>query len=142
MRITSVHKMEGGEISSYPKWYYESKARASKKKICHYCGKDLPKGKRSYCSEECKRHWQCWAGICSLRTNSIRREIHKKFEFACTECGEVFSQTFESGVEVPRFYGEVHHIIPLHEGGLDVFDNLTLLCTECHKQKHAGNKNI
>lgn len=67
----------------------------------------------------------------------MRREVHKKFGFACTECGKVFSQTLESGVEVPRFDGEAHHIIPLCEGGADVFENLTLLCSECHKKKHA-----
>jgi len=136
MREISVHRIKNGQLYDYPEWYYDSIKLARKKKICRYCGKPLPKGERTYCSFECKRHWQCWAGINSLRTNGVRREIHKKFGFACTKCGEIFSQKFESGVEVPRFYGEVHHVIPLHKGGEDEFNNLTLLCPKCHKEEH------
>ena len=31
----------------------------------------------------------------------------------------------------------VDHIIPKSEGGLDVFENLQAICTDCHKQKTA-----
>lgn len=138
MRETSIHRIEGGEVYEYPQWYYDSKDEAKRKHICHYCGQPLPKGKRAYCSEDCRTHWVNWAGINSLKTNSLRREVHKKYGFACTNCGEVFCQTHESGVDIPRFYGHVHHIVPLHEGGLDVFKNLTLLCEDCHKAVHGG----
>jgi hypothetical protein len=31
---------------------------------------------------------------------------------------------------------EIHHIIPLSKGGTNKFDNLQILCKQCHKDKH------
>ena len=31
---------------------------------------------------------------------------------------------------------QIHHIIPLAEGGKHTFSNLRLLCKECHRQQH------
>jgi hypothetical protein len=135
-RETSIHRIEGGSIHPYPKWYYESKDKAFKSGICFYCGIALQKTRGNFCSEECRKKWVNWASIRSLKTTGVRREVHKKFGFACTKCGLVFSQRLPSGIEVPRFYGNVHHIVPLENGGSDVFDNLTLLCRDCHKIIH------
>jgi hypothetical protein len=136
-RETSIHRIINGEIYDYPKWYYRSKDEAKKNHICYYCGNKTTNNRSTFCSKDCKTHWLNWAGINSLRTNSVRREIHKKFEFACTNCGLMFYQEFPSGVKVPRFYGERHHIIPLENGGLDTFDNQTLLCRDCHDAFHS-----
>jgi 5-methylcytosine-specific restriction endonuclease McrA len=124
------------EYHEYPEWYYEDKAKCTREKKCHYCGGELPEGKRTYCSIECKMNYNNWAGIVSLRTNSMRREVHKKFHFACTNCGEIFFSELKSGIRIPRFWGEAHHIIPLENGGIDDFKNLTLLCKDCHKLAH------
>ncbi len=35
-------------------------------------------------------------------------------------------------------YLEVHHLIPLAEGGLDSLENVVALCPNCHRQKHFG----
>ena len=35
---------------------------------------------------------------------------------------------------------EVHHIIPLVEGGSDDFENFVALCSDCHKIFHKKNK--
>ena len=32
---------------------------------------------------------------------------------------------------------EVDHVIPLHQGGTDDFDNLQALCHDCHAEKTA-----
>ena len=135
-RETSVHRIENGEIFDYPDWYYQSKKKAKENGVCYYCGEKVTNKRSTFCSEDCKIHWINWAGINSLKTNSVRREIHKKFGFACTNCGVMFYQEFPSGVMVPKFFGERHHIIPLEEGGLDTFDNQTLVCKECHKLIH------
>lgn len=34
---------------------------------------------------------------------------------------------------------EIHHIIPLAEGGTNDFENLMALCHKCHRQVHAKN---
>lgn len=43
----------------------------------------------------------------------------------CQECGRDLTR-------YPRWYAEVHHIIPVIAGGSDHPDNLITLCTECH----------
>ncbi len=138
MKRKVTTQIEGYETYSYPKWYYESKRKATTKRICHVCGNPLPKGKRAYCSFECSVAWKNYAGICSLQTNSVRREIHKKFNFTCQHCRKIFYQELTSGVMVPRFAGEVHHIIPLEYGGKDEWNNLMLLCPDCHKKVHKN----
>ncbi|OOY19596.1 hypothetical protein BMI86_13225 [Thioclava sp. DLFJ5-1] len=35
-------------------------------------------------------------------------------------------------------YLEVHHIIPLSEGGMDVLENAAALCPNCHREAHFG----
>lgn len=35
-------------------------------------------------------------------------------------------------------YLEVHHILPLKEGGKDIVDNVIALCPNCHREKHFG----
>ena len=52
-------------------------------------------------------------------------EFKKSVPNRCNVCGE------ESD------HYEVDHIIPLWEGGDDSFDNLQLICYECHKTKSA-----
>lgn len=139
-RETSIHRIENGTIHEYPAWYYHTKQQAKDRNICFYCGNKVSNKRSSFCSPNCKKHWANWAGINSLRTNSVRREIHKKFGFACTNCGVMFYQEFPSGIMVPRFYGERHHVIPLEHGGPDTFDNQTLLCNSCHKATHKSRK--
>jgi 5-methylcytosine-specific restriction endonuclease McrA len=137
MKREVTTKIEGYEVYPYPEWYYSSKREATAKRICHVCGNPLPKGKRAYCSFECSVAWKNYAGICSLQTNSMRREIHKRFGFTCQKCGKVFYSEMPSGVMVPRFWGDVHHIIPLQAGGKDEWSNMTLLCNGCHKEVHG-----
>ncbi|HDY7447493.1 TPA: HNH endonuclease [Vibrio vulnificus] len=35
-------------------------------------------------------------------------------------------------------YLEVHHIIPLSQGGLDSLENVISLCPNCHRKIHFG----
>lgn len=35
-------------------------------------------------------------------------------------------------------YLEVHHVVPLSEGGLDALENVVALCPNCHKKRHFG----
>ena len=37
-------------------------------------------------------------------------------------------------------YLEVHHVIPLSEGGEDTVKNVIALCPNCHREKHFGEK--
>jgi 5-methylcytosine-specific restriction endonuclease McrA len=34
---------------------------------------------------------------------------------------------------------QVHHVIPVSQGGTDAMENLALLCRECHSEAHRGS---
>lgn len=52
---------------------------------------------------------------------------YKKLHKYCEKCGK-------------KDELEVHHIIPLVEGGSDDFENFVALCSDCHKLFHNKNK--
>lgn len=89
------------------------KLRAEGRRICTWCHRDLPPGRRSRCGNlECSEAiWQAYSwGRCrgiSLRTHQI------------CPCGKRSS--------------EVDHIIPVSLGGLGDQCNLRALCRACHK---------
>jgi 5-methylcytosine-specific restriction endonuclease McrA len=37
-----------------------------------------------------------------------------------------------------RPYLEVHHVVPLSEGGDDTLENAAALCPSCHRELHYG----
>lgn len=39
-------------------------------------------------------------------------------------------------------YLEVHHIVPLCEGGPDTCDNVAALCPNCHRELHSGRERL
>ena len=139
-RHYSIHKIPNVPIGndgffitkSRPDWYIDSKKRL--KGFCLYCGCELPKRKRSYCSDDCK--WNCKCAIGDLQVTSLRRYVHQFFIFECQDCGCHFSRLTPAKIELPEHWGEVHHKIPLEYGGSDTFDNLILLCKDCHKLRH------
>ena len=67
-----------------------------------------------------KRYGKTW--------HRIRTRYVKMHPF-CEEC-------LKSGVLVP--VQEVHHILPLTEGGTNEESNLVSLCKSCHSRIHAG----
>lgn len=45
----------------------------------------------------------------------------------------------DSGIKDGTPYLEVHHVIPLSEGGNDEYENMVALCPNCHKRVHLSN---
>lgn len=62
----------------------------------------------------------------SSKFNSNRRILLKQHK-CCEKCGRTISL-------------EVHHKIPVIEGGSDELDNLQVLCDICHGEVHKDNK--
>lgn len=46
------------------------------------------------------------------------------------------SKCARCGLPLGKGDGEVHHIVPLRDGGADILSNLELLCTPCHDGEH------
>lgn len=66
-----------------------------------------------------------------------RHEVFDRFGGKCAGCAAWIRRSFVDGLG-----GHVHHRIPISEGGDHSFDNLELLCEDCHFKKHPGNKSI
>ncbi|WP_264802540.1 HNH endonuclease, partial [Acetobacter fabarum] len=54
---------------------------------------------------------------------------------SCNDCGAKAPFIRKSNGQP---YLEVHHIVPLSEGGKDALDNVTALCPNCHRKRHHG----
>ena len=65
-----------------------------------------------------------------IRTNmwrKLRAAIVERDRAACQDCGRELAR-------LPKWYTEVHHIIPRVRGGGDHPANLKTLCVECHRK--------
>lgn len=115
----------------YPSWYYESVK--SLKGICVYCSSELPKNKRRYCNDICKHN--AAGAPHELQGTSVRKFIHKLYDFKCCGCAAYAQIVTPAGARIPILKFDVDHKIPLHKGGVDEVTNLQLLCSDCHKKK-------
>ena len=60
--------------------------------------------------------------------------------FTCQDCGEFHALINEHGMVLPVDDGQVdiHHILPVSEGGGDEPSNLITLCKKCHQERHRA----
>lgn len=98
---------------------------------CDWCGRDLPKRRRRWCSDACsiavnENHWYS-----SGRVRTLRKD-----RFTCRKCGK----SRNDKVKV-----QVNHIKPCKgkhslAGCWHHLDNLETLCVECHKKETARQR--
>ena len=70
------------------------------------------------------------------RDSRIVACVEKRAKGHCEKCGE--AAPFLRPNDEPFF--EVHHIIPLSEGGPDTVENAVALCPNCHRECHHGKE--
>ena len=104
--------------------------------ICRWCGQEVPKGRRTFCGDECVHEWR-------VRTDPsyVRREVEKRDQEVCGRCG-VDTKTIRQ--ERPRNWycgyhlWEAHHRVPVSEGGGECgLEGYETLCLECHRRETA-----
>ena len=64
----------------------------------------------------------------------LREEVLERDAYQCQECMVAVGETVRSTGPT----AEIHHKTPLSEGGTNDVENLTVLCPDCHRQKHGG----
>lgn len=69
------------------------------------------------------------------RNCDVVAEVLKRSDGKCELCKK--DAPFNRASDGTR-YLEVHHWVPLSEGGEDTVENATALCPNCHKQSHFG----
>ena len=136
-RITQVNK-------AYP---YRPKG-PNGERYCRYCGKQVPKGRRTWCSDDCVEEAliRCHPGhaagkvlrrdngicaICGIDTRWALKRARKDKIF--------FDEMIDRGFpNLWRRWWEADHVIPVVKGGgFCGLDNYRTLCVPCHKAETA-----
>ena len=68
-------------------------------------------------------------------SETIRKNIIKERGYICEMCG------YKPEQKDPFAFLDLHHIIPVEYGGLNIRKNLILLCEKCHMGAHGYQKN-
>ncbi len=128
--LYAAKRLYGDRIFFPPPNYVEEKH-------CKWCGKELSGRRTSFCCDEHSRIfnnitvWNRGRDPYSLR-------ILYRDNFTCQQCGEFHAFINEYNIALPIDDGKlnVHHIVPVSEGGGDEPENLTTLCIKCHRKIH------
>ena len=117
-------------------------------KTCYYCGKPIPATRRSnaiYCSENCQRNASAHKIIDRIksRAKKISLVAHAVYLAYGSKCAICQWQATPELIAVKGAFqhahgNEIHHIIPISEGGTEAPDNIILLCPNHHKQADLG----
>jgi predicted restriction endonuclease len=113
-------------------------------KNCSTCGTDIShkKSLRASKCEKCARipNEKSLAKIKyrSKNMRSVKMEILSAYDVSCAICGWHTASKSANGIELHQRGCEIHHIIPVSEGGKDVFQNCILLCPNHHKEADLG----
>lgn len=98
------------------------------RRFCRWCHAEVPKGRSSYCNDECRKH--CDFGHSKMIV--IRRD-----GLVCTSCKAALRArwTWPRDYSLPKV--EVDHIVAVKDGGSHHPDNLRSLCPTCHRKRTA-----
>ena len=134
--------MPGGRVA-----YQLLSKGANGKSLCRWCSFEVPKGRRSFCSEQCVHAWR-------LRTSPayLRDAVFKRDRGVCARCTvdtvSAYSMLRRARGERRRALLQVwglpalrrkslwdaDHILPVVEGGGECdLSNLRTLCIHCHR---------
>ena len=122
-------------------------------KICPECGEEFTiEGRgstvRKYCSLSCQR--RATANAKNARDKNrmsdynhkgyLSKTIINRYNGKCAICGwRATNELIKTDRGTQYAYGnEIHHIIPISQGGKATEENLILLCPNHHKQAHMG----
>lgn len=113
------------------------KCDADGDRICSYCGGPLPPNRHKYCSNDCWR-------TANIEANPHQRHVTiPALDRRCAICGWELTPTGpRGGCMWHRSCAEIHHILPVSEGGENTLDNLIALCHDCHVAIHAVRRTM
>jgi hypothetical protein len=124
------------------------RAEPGSPRVCRWCSLEVPKPRRTFCSEWCVHEWR-------LRTDPsyLRERVLARDRGICASCG---TDTLEAWLQLKRSRGErrakrlehwglarmnrkslwdADHIVPVVEGGGECdLSNIRTLCLRCHRQ--------
>jgi hypothetical protein len=123
--------------------------------LCRWCSLEVPRGRRTFCSEYCVDEWK-------LRTDPgyLREQVFTRDHGVCAICGvdaealrknvrkldyrarRQFLREWKMKESVRRSLWEADHIVPVAEGGGECdLANMRTLCLNCHRRATAELRN-
>lgn len=124
------------------------------RRLCLLCHREVPKGRRSWCSQDCV---DCY--LDDHDWNRLRRKVYRRDRGVCALCGtdcRALKAEFrrirnqmdgwntesewlkQNGIPVARAdsdFWDADHIRPVSEGGRNLLENLRTLCIPCHQKE-------
>jgi 5-methylcytosine-specific restriction endonuclease McrA len=119
-----------------------------KRGLCRWCGIAVPKGRFTFCSQDCVHEWK-------LRTDPayLREQVFARDRGVCAQCGldtEAMRKDkrkldwkarkqFEKEWGLRRKLWDADHILPVYQGGGECdLTNMQTLCLRCHRAKNVA----
>lgn len=128
-------KMYGAENVFFDKPQYEKPGQ------CPWCGGEVKSKRRRFCSDQCRAQFDNLT-VWNRGRDPYSLRILYRDNFTCQDCGEFHAFINRHGMAIPIDDGnmEVHHILPVAQGGGDEPQNLISLCRCCHQKRHRNLK--
>ena len=120
--------------------------------LCRWCGGEIPKRRRTFCSEDCVHQWK-------LRTDPgyLREKVFERDRGVCAQCGadtvalrrdlrkldyaarRAFMKSWGLREGSRKSLWDADHIVPVAEGGGQCdLANMRTLCLQCHREATAA----
>ena len=120
--------------------------------VCRWCGKEVGKRRRTFCSDACVHEWK-------LRTDPgyLREKVFERDKGICAQCGadsvslrkDMRKLDFAARRQFLKQWGlregsrkslwDADHIVPVAEGGGQCdLSNMRTLCLLCHREATAA----
>lgn len=112
---------------------------------CEWCGSKIQNKRRTsccstICSDEFLKHTSSIMHANTGSAGGYRNHIFRRDDYTCQKCGDFHALVNENDIPLPTTDGELdlHHKIPVSEGGTDAPDNLVTWCRRCHIFHHQA----
>ncbi len=115
--------------------------------LCRWCALEVPKGRRTFCSDDCVHQWRLRTSPAYLRNAVLHRDrgicarctvdtlaAHRMLKRARAERRAELLAIWGLRSMVRRSLWDADHIVPVVEGGGECdLGNLRTLCLHCHR---------
>ena len=106
-----------------------NRRRALRQYKCMRCGDAFESKayRAKYCSTTCRVATNVKSSNMPKRRNHLAARVRKDFGvLACFACNW------------DKALCDVHHVVPRRNGGTNTYDNLSIICPNCHRLAHLG----